>query len=307
MTAESGEIWWAWRRTSTPSVPGILMSVTITSNRALSILCLAASPPVTVSTLWPSRRRAMSSSSQMERSSSQTRILPTRATSYSHCRRGQCSSDRFRCGGGRCGGSSGRGGLLLCAVIFHAPQAHHEAGALADFRTRPDFALMRLHDLVHDGEAQSGSVLKARLEGLEDFFRLLRTDAGTGIGKAHLPVRTALGEGYGQGSTLVRRLDGAHGVFAEVPEHLLELVAIGQHPGFGLRQVALELDARVFGGEAVFEQGERVLEQRDQIDALEFILLAPGVGQKIGDDVVETIGLADHNLQQVALFGIQGG
>src|SRR5215472_2520316 len=56
------------------------MSVTITSNSALSILRLAPSPPLTVSTLWPSRRRAMSRSSQMERSSSQTRILPTRAS-----------------------------------------------------------------------------------------------------------------------------------------------------------------------------------------------------------------------------------
>src|ERR1039458_2680957 len=290
MTAESGETWWAWRRTSTPSTAGILMSVTITSNRALSILRLAASPPVTVSTLWPSRRRAMSSSSQMERSSSQTRMLPTVCSS----RGGQRDS-----GGFRRGGSSAGGGLL------QSPQPQHEAGALADFGTRPHLALMGLDDLVHDGEAESGSVRKAGLEGLEDLIGLLRIDAGAGIGEAHFPVGTALGQGYGERPTLFRRLDCAHGVFREVPEHLFELVAIGQNPGLGLYKVAFEFDARALGGEAVFEQGESVLEQRNQIDALEAILFAARVGQKIGDDVVEAIGLADDNLEQVALIGAQ--
>src|SRR5450759_5315069 len=217
MTAESGDIWCAWRRTSTPSTPGILMSVTITSNSALSILRLAASPPVTVSTLWPSRRRAMSSSSQIERSSSTTRMLPTRTSSRSRgCQRSF--------GGFGCGGSSAGGALHMVMRILHAPQPHHEAGAFADFRTRPHLALMRLDNLVHDGQAQPGSAFKVRLEGLEDFFRLLRVDAGTGVGRAHIPVRAALGQGHGQASTFI--LHRAHRVFAEVPEHLFELVAI---------------------------------------------------------------------------------
>src|SRR5712692_3857238 len=288
MTADSGEIWCAWRRTSTPSTPGILMSVTITSNSALSILRLAASPPVTVSTLWPSRRRAMSSSSQIERSSSQTRMLPTRSS---------CGCQRSS--GGYAGGGSTSGALL------HSPQAHYETRALADCGTRPHLALIRLDNLVHDGQAEAGSALKVRLEGLEDFFRLLRVDARTGVGKTHLPVQAALGQRHGQASAFF--LHRAHRVFAEVPEHLFELVAVGQHPGFGLWKAAFEFDARVLGSEAVFEQSESVLQQRDQIHALEAILLAPRVRQKIGDDVVEAIGLADHNLQKVPLFGIQGG
>src|ERR1700687_2661212 len=247
MTADSGEIWCACRRTSTPSTPGILMSVTITSNSALSILRLAASPPVTVSTLWPSRRRAMSSSSQIERSSSQTRMLPPRSS---------CGCQRSS-GGCRCRGSCASGALVAVMHILHAPQPHHEAGAFANFRARPHLALMRLDNLVHDGQAEAGSAFKVRLEGLEDFFRLLRIDARTGVGKAHLPVEAALGEGHGKRSTFFRHLYCAHRVFAEVPEHLFELVAIGQHPGFGLREAALELDARVLGGKAVLEQGER--------------------------------------------------
>src|SRR6202047_4639793 len=278
------------------------MLVTITSNSALSILRLAASPPVTVSTLWPSRRRAMSSSSQIERSSSQTRMLPTRSSCG--CQR---SSGGCRCGGG----GSASGALVAVMRILHAPQPHYETRALADSRTRPHLAFMRLDDLVHDGQTEAGSALEVRLEGLEDLFRLLWIYARTGVGKAHLPVQAALGQGHGQSSTFGRCLClclclyCAHRVFAEVPEHLFELVAIGQHPGFGLREAALKLDARVLGGEAGFKQGESVLEQRNQIDALKAILLPPGVGQKVGDDVVEAIGFADHNLQKRPLFGIQ--
>src|SRR5260221_2950696 len=191
------------------------MSVTITSKSALSILRLASSPPVTVSTLWPSRRRAMSSSSQIERSSSQTRILPTRSSPGSHRRqRSSCEC--------RCGGSCANGALLMSIWIgigirrFHAPQPHYEARALAQFRTRPHLALVRLDNLVHDGQAEAGSAFEVRLEGFEDFFRLLRVDAGAGIGKSHLPVRAALGQGHGDRSTFGRRLClyCAHCVFA---------------------------------------------------------------------------------------------
>src|SRR5208282_2953328 len=305
MTADSGEIWCAWRSTSTPSTPGILMSVTITSNSALSILRLANSPPVTVSTLWPSRRRAISRSSQIERSSSQTRMLPTRTSS--HCRGSQRRSRSLRPGGSGCGGSCAGATWRVRMLILHAPQPHHEAGAGADFRARPHFALVRLHDLVHDGQAEAGATFKVRLERLEYFFRLLGIDAGPGIGKAHLPVRAALGQGHGQRSTFVRRLYCAHRVFRKVPEYLLELVAIGQHPGFGFRKVARERDARILGGEAVFQQSERVFEQGNEIHPFEAILLAPGIRQKIGNDAIETIGLAYHDLQKVPLFGIQGG
>src|SRR5258708_1386714 len=140
------------------------MSVTITSNSALSILRLATSPPVTVSTLWPSGRRAMSSSSEIERSASETRMLPTR----SPC---GCQGSS---GGCRCGGSSASGALVAVMRMLHAPQPHHETRALANCRTRPHLALMRLDDLVHDGQTEPGSAFKVRLEGLEDFFCLLR-------------------------------------------------------------------------------------------------------------------------------------
>jgi len=57
----------------------------------------------------------------------------------------------------------------------------------------------------------------------------------------------------------------------------------------------------------MLEQSQSILKQRNQIDALEAILLAAGIGQKIGDDVVEAFGLADYDLQQVTLFGFKEG
>src|SRR5258707_1258569 len=139
------------------------MSVTITSKSALSILRRAASPPVTVSTLWPSRRRAISNNSQMERSSSQTRMLPTSPSSRSG--RDSAGQLRFR-------------SRRRSNTRFHPPQPHYEAGTLAHFRTRPDFAFMRLHNLVDDRQAESGTLFEIRLEGLEDFFSLLRAKSG---------------------------------------------------------------------------------------------------------------------------------
>src|ERR1700690_2027296 len=179
MTADSGETWCAWRRTSTPSTPGILMSVTITSKSALSILRRAASPPVTVSTLWPSRRSAISSSSQMERSSSQTRMLPTIRTSRARHRDP---------GGFRRRGLDGARVLLRAFALLHAPQAQHKTRPLADLRPSPHLALMRLHDLINDRQAETGTAFKIRLERLEYLFRMLRLNAWTGIGEIHLPV-----------------------------------------------------------------------------------------------------------------------
>src|SRR5437867_12241968 len=68
-----------------PLVFGILISVTITSKMALSSFFFASSPELTVSPLCPSRRKEISSIWQIERSSSQTRMLPMGSASYGGC------------------------------------------------------------------------------------------------------------------------------------------------------------------------------------------------------------------------------
>src|SRR5260370_29069237 len=84
-------------------------------------------------------------------------------------------------GGCRCGGSCAGGALVAVMRMLHAPQPHHETRALADRRTRPHLALMRLDDLVHDGQAEASPAFKIRLEGLEYLFRLLRVYSSTGV------------------------------------------------------------------------------------------------------------------------------
>src|SRR5690242_2118932 len=53
----------------------------------------------------------------------------------------------------------------------------------------------------------------------------------------------------------------------------------------------------------MLKQGKRVFEQGDQVDAGELILLSARVSQEVGDDVVEALGLARDDLQQLAVFG----
>src|SRR5438552_18485351 len=126
----------------------------------------------------------MSSISQMERSSSQTRIL---ATSPPWCGHGR----RFR----------GQTGLRLapsdlaqpqgeCSLCLQAPQFKHESSSLTLPRSRPHFAFMRLHNLVHNGEAQPGTALEARLEWLDELYYLLRANPAYDTGNYNIPVGT---------------------------------------------------------------------------------------------------------------------
>src|SRR6266568_4004057 len=141
-----------------PSIFGILMSVMMTSYSAPSILFFAVCPACTVSTRCPSRRKEMSSISQMERSSSQTRILATQ-TSSAGCGRGQHPS-------GICHTLIAEVGPLG----VESPQPENERGSLPGLRSRPNLAFMRLHNLVDDGQPESGTALEVGLEGFEDFF-----------------------------------------------------------------------------------------------------------------------------------------
>src|SRR5215470_14678525 len=133
-----------------PSMLGILMSVIMRSYSAPSILRLAASPELTVSILWPSRRKAMSSISQIERSSSHTRMLPMRSPFRAHRARGcRSSANQWFLFAGRVIGGLG------CEA--QTPQAQHESRALTQLGPCPHFALVRLHDLVHDGQAEASA------------------------------------------------------------------------------------------------------------------------------------------------------
>src|ERR1700694_3112201 len=192
----------------------------------------------------------MSSISQMERSSSQTRIL---ATSPPECGNGR----RFR----------GQTGLRLApsdvaqalgerSLRLQAPQFQNESSSMTLPRSCPHLAFMRLHNLVHNGEAQPGTALEVRLEWREDLFCLLRAHTGSAIGETKLPVGSQRLDPHSERASAWH---GAHRIFAKVPKHLPDLVTISQHPGFANRKVTFYGDAGVLRGHAVLHQGESVL------------------------------------------------
>src|SRR5580693_3129795 len=124
----------------------------------------------------------------MERSSSQTRML---ATQPPFCP-GGCELRRRSGGQARCGEGFRRasGGGPFCVEPFcvQSPQPKNESGAMSWLGTGPDFAFMRLHDLVDDCQAEAGATFETRLEGLENLFGLLRGHSGSGVGEADLPI-----------------------------------------------------------------------------------------------------------------------
>src|ERR1700690_4418154 len=97
----------------------------------------------------------------MERSSSQTRMLPTRSTScagHGHGDPGLGNEFRLR----------GRPFRRQALYRRQTAQAENEDAAFSDFGARPNLAFMRLDDLIHDGQTQAGAAFELRLEGLED-------------------------------------------------------------------------------------------------------------------------------------------
>src|SRR5271157_2825578 len=118
----------------------------------------------------------MSSISQMERSSSQTRMLATKPPF-------RCSRRELR------GWSRRQPSPSECFIHRSAgsrsfgvepAQSENESGSLPRLRPRPHLAFVRLHDLVDHRETKAGAAFKVRLEGLENLFRLLRGHAGSG-------------------------------------------------------------------------------------------------------------------------------
>src|SRR5579864_125476 len=150
----------------------------------------------------------MSSISQMERSSSQTRILATHPPGRGSQRLGHFQRVTL-----------GRRDLLgrYCAFGVETAQSQHKRAALSGLRSGKDLSVMSLHDLVNNREPESGAAFKVRLEGLENLFHLLRRHAGACVGERDLPV---VAERFQPNRELATVLHGADRVFAEIPEDL---------------------------------------------------------------------------------------
>src|SRR5215470_4095994 len=131
---------------STPSSPGIRMSEIMMSKICDSSLRLAASALLATSTRWPSLRKVISRSSQIDFSSSTTRM---------------CGSSRP---------------LSLLAVFVpcinvsrDSRQFDDELCAAVLLRDHADLPAVGLHDLIDNRQPQTCAAFKPRLEWLKNF------------------------------------------------------------------------------------------------------------------------------------------
>src|SRR5579862_307310 len=141
------------------------------SDTTMSKICddnrrLAASPFVAVSTRCPSLRKLISSSSQMERSSSTINRCAIRLGP-------PCRPQNF--------GMGARIRLRLRGNLRRSRQIHDEGGATPLFRFDAYLSPMRLQNLVHNRETEARAARESRLKGLENALGRSRVEAHPGI------------------------------------------------------------------------------------------------------------------------------
>src|SRR5689334_9366538 len=123
----------------------------------------------------------MSSISQMERSSSQMRMLGMRSLPDQPLRRVAIAVRPRRVGH--------RLGFTLFRRLLRATaQAQHKCTTLPGLGPCPYLAFMRLNNLVNNRKTQTSASLKLGLERLEYLFDHLGTHAGAGVRKRELPL-----------------------------------------------------------------------------------------------------------------------
>ena len=156
-----------------PSVFGILMSVMITSNIAPSSFFLAASPPIDGLNLV-----AVAAQGDFQHLADGALVVANEDVTHAPLLPPLPRSRSF----------SGRLRGVSASSARRAMQTQHKLASLSQFRACPDFTVVGLHDLVHNGQAESGAAFELRLEGLENFVHDLRIYTRAGIGEADVPV-----------------------------------------------------------------------------------------------------------------------
>src|ERR1700733_5291398 len=119
---------------------------------------------------------------------------------------------------------------VCVACIFASGQLtepQNKFTSFAQLGAGPDLAFVSLDNLINDGQSEPSAAFKFGLERLEDLFYELRPHARTCVGEIDLPVTVLRLYRNPQSSPIFH---GADCVFAEIPENLFELVAVGQSP-----------------------------------------------------------------------------
>ncbi len=154
---------------------------------------------------------------------------------------------------------------------------------------------MRLHDLIHNREPQARAAHKIGLQGLKYFCALSRIQAHSRVAEADAHPEGRGFQGDGQNST------GGHGaerVVGQIPEHLLDAVAIDANADLGSREGSLDavfsIDLR-----AAFQQRQSFIQKDGDIFLGKFVGFFARIIQELGNDFVEALRFPAHNPHQV--------
>src|SRR6185437_5055010 len=250
-----------------PLIPGILMSVTMTSYRADSIFFTASSPELAVSTLCPSLRRAISRSSRMERSSSHTKTLAMHSLRRSY--RGEYSlfRDAHR--------------SRSCVRLW---DFNYDLRPFSGSGHRVYASVVGLNNLVDQRQPQSGAALETRLKGLKDFFGLLRTNADAAVFERENPIVASRAQRDFERSAFGH---SAKSVVAEVPEDLLQAVGIDHRQSLPAFKAADHAIGSCAARWPILNQSQRLFHEQQQVVLHELVTLLARVHQEIGDDAVQ--------------------
>ena len=122
----------------------------------------------------------------------------------------------------------------------------------------------------------------------------MRVHARSSIGKPNLPV---FAPSFHADRKRAPVFHSANRVLANIPKHLLQLVAIGKCPRLLHWEGALDADACILRFHPMIHQRQSVFHQLNEIDLVEVILLSTGIRQKVRDNRIQPLRFARHNVE----------
>ncbi len=177
---------------------------------------------------------------------------------------------------------------------------------LPRFGTDPHLAFVRLHDLVNDRQSQSRAAVEARLEGLEDLFHFRPAHPAAGVGEADHPAQFPAPQRHRQRPAVrawraprCRKCSRTPASSGPRPTGDSARCTWNRR---SIRTGAVPLPAARFSS-SVSVSSSRGTRSTDR----ELVLLFARIGEEVGDDVVQPLRLAGHDVHQRALLLVQHG
>jgi hypothetical protein len=147
-----------------------------------------------------------------------------------------------------------------------------------------------LHHAIDEGEADAAALGLGGEEGLEDVRKVVVRDAVPGVGDPELQRGGIAGRHDSPTQTQLPALwHGLHGIDAEIPHRLAELLGIDTR-GQPLAELPHHLE--LGGQRAMLEEQHHLFQEIGEIDGVRRDGRGARVLQEVPDDAIEAIGLA---------------